>query len=69
MNLHRNRALVTYEEIGRRLHISPGRVRQLEISALSKMRKGLEKMGVSAATISGEEDLPKNFGGVMPFRQ
>jgi transcriptional regulator len=56
MNPHRNQILMTHEEIARRLHISRPRVAQLERRALRKMRKGLERLGITSSTINGYDD-------------
>jgi DNA-directed RNA polymerase sigma subunit (sigma70/sigma32) len=48
-NRAENSALLSYQQCGKRLGVSPARVRQIEQRALKKLRAGLQKLGVKTS--------------------
>ena len=46
MNRHTHSGLMSYDEVGERLQISAGRVRQIEQRALAKLRRAFLRLGI-----------------------
>lgn len=61
-----NSLLMSYQDIGARLGISPGRVRQVEQRALAKLRKSFLRLGVSEYRGNPLRDVSQG-GGVVSF--
>ncbi len=57
---------MSYDEVGERLHISAGRVRQIEQRALAKLRKAFGRLGVSEYRGTSLRDVSQG-GGVVSF--